>query len=147
LLLKKDAPLLKEFVRHEKEKQDSSTQARPYIAFIDRGAPVKEDGSIDQAKVLRLGLKVPEGHVLGLGDNYAMSADSRDFGFIPIRNLRGSPSFNFWPVSERLGPLPQPSSPWLTLPNLLIWSLVAIISFLSWLYYHNKHKRSVFKNK
>jgi signal peptidase I len=33
--------------------------------------------------------RVPEGMVLAVGDNYSDSIDSRDYGFVPVRNIMG----------------------------------------------------------
>ena len=74
-----------------------------------------------------------------------MSADSRDFGFVPTGNLRGAPSFIFWPPCRRLGGLPQPSYPWITFPNLLIWSLVFVIAVICLLYIRKRNGKSHFK--
>lgn len=37
--------------------------------------------------------RVPEGMVLAVGDNYADSVDSRDYGFVPERNILGKVLF------------------------------------------------------
>ena len=33
--------------------------------------------------------KIPEGYILAIGDNAEVSIDSRDYGFIPVRNVIG----------------------------------------------------------
>ncbi|MBR4448999.1 MAG: signal peptidase I [Treponema sp.] len=33
--------------------------------------------------------KVPEGYILAIGDNYEKSVDSRDYGFVSVRNVLG----------------------------------------------------------
>lgn len=33
--------------------------------------------------------KVPEGYILAIGDNYAQSVDSRDYGFVSMRDVLG----------------------------------------------------------
>lgn len=120
------------FLRFRKERSD-------YIAFVDHGAPFKE-GKLDVDFIKKFGLKVPDNAILALGDNYAMSADSRDFGFVPIENLRGAPSFTYWPPSKRLGPLPEPSRPWLTLPNLIVWGAVLLVIII-WILYCRKRRQ------
>ena len=143
-IIKKEDPTLQAFVKSEREKEQSSSEKAPYIAFIDRGAPLKE-GKIDVDFIRAFGLPIPDDSLLALGDNYAMSADSREFGLVPVRNLRGSPSFIFWPPSKRIGSLPQPASPWFTLPNLIIWLLVLIIAIAWFLYVHERNKKAHFK--
>ena len=94
-LLKKTNPMLAAFIENERIKKDSSPARHPYVPFTDSGAPLTSTGAIDREKIKRYGIKVPEDHYLVLGDNYAMSADSRDFGFVPKENLRGTPFFIF----------------------------------------------------
>lgn len=146
-LLKKTDPVLEAFVKRELEKQESSSLDQPYIAFIDRGPPLLESGELDIEFIKAFGLKIPENGVFALGDNYAMSADSRDFGFVPTMNLRGAPSFTFWPPSNRLGALPQPSYPWLTLPNCLIWGTVIAILIILTILFKVQSKKPIFKKK
>ncbi len=47
---------------------------------------------------------VPEGHVLVLGDNRGRSRDSREFGPVPLRAVRGVARWRCWPPS-RFGPV------------------------------------------
>jgi signal peptidase I len=88
--------------------------------FVDAGLPTKET-------IERFGLKLPDKQYLVLGDNHAMSGDSRVFGFVPEGNLRGAPSLIFWPYGSRWGIPNQPPYPWFTLPNVTIWTLFLIV--------------------
>ncbi len=142
-ILKSSDPTLIRFTQSELEKQKNSGREAPYIAFVDHGPPLK-DGEIDKEFIQAFGLKIPENGVLALGDNYAMSADSRDFGFVPTENLRGSPSFTFWPPGKRLGPPPQPPYPWITPTNLIVGSLVFLIAAALWIYIARRNKTSYF---
>lgn len=142
-IMKKNDPFLIRYVQNELEKQERSTREAPYIAFVDHGPPLKE-GKIDREFIEAFGLKIPEGGVLALGDNFAMSADSRDFGFTPTENLRGAPSFTFWPLGKHIGPLPQPPYPWITLPNFIVWSAVLIIAIACWIYLRKRNQTSYF---
>lgn len=143
-IFKKNDPTLIRFVQNELEKQKESSREQPYIAFIDHGPPLTEDGKINIDFIDAFGLKVPDNGIVALGDNYAMSADSRDFGFVPTENLRGAPSFTFWPPGSRLGTLPQPPYPWITLPNLIVWTLVVLIAIVIWSWLRRRNKRSLF---
>jgi signal peptidase I len=113
--LKKTDPALAQFVRKEKQKA---------VPFEDYGPPSSEE-------IRKYGLKIPDKQYLVLGDNHAMSADSRHFGFVPEDNLRGVPSLLFWPPGARFGIPPQPSYSWFTFPNLSVWS-AAFVSFAIW---------------
>ncbi len=132
-LLEETDPTLIDFIEREKKKQINATLQNPYFPFIDWEKP-----SLEMIK--DYGLRVPEKMYLVLGDNFAMSADSRDFGFVPEGNLRGAPSFIFWPVGSRLGTPNQPSTPFITLPNLLIWGIAIIAIFAWWVYQRRKYK-------
>jgi len=137
-LFKKGEATLDAFIAKEKERADTALVKDSYIPFIDSGLPTKE-------AILQYGLHIPPKSYLALGDNFAMSADSRDFGFVPQGNLRGSPSFIFWPPGPRFGRPEQPWFPWLTIPNVVIWGL-ALICFTIWFIYHKRHHRLPLKD-
>jgi signal peptidase I len=77
-LLSSEEPVLSRFIESEKEK---TTRQPNYTGFTDCGPPYKEDGSLDTDLIKRYGLLIPERSYLALGDNHAMSGDSRVFGF------------------------------------------------------------------
>lgn len=129
-LLTANDPLLIDFVEREKEKQSTAMPQNPYTPFVDSGPPTLE-------MIKENGLLIPEEMYLTLGDNFAMSADSRDYGFVPAGNLRGSPSFIFWPPGRRFGPPNQPSTPWFTFPNVLIWGLAGV-ALVGWRIHHRR---------
>ncbi|MEZ5315702.1 MAG: signal peptidase I [Chlamydiales bacterium] len=145
-VFKKHDPVLMRFVTSEQEKEEASLCESPYIAFIDRGPPIK-DGVIDRKFIETFGLKIPDHHLLALGDNYAMSADSRDFGFVPTEKLRGAPLFTFWPPGKRIGLLPQPYYDLFTIPKMVILFFIIIGSFYYIFYIRKTNKRSLFDKK
>ncbi len=102
------------------EKETSLATKGNYLPFIDQGPPSLET-------IKSFGLKIPPQRYLVLGDNHAMSGDSRLFGFVPEGNLRGAPNFIFWPYGHRWGSPNQPPYPWLTLPNIVVWVLFLLI--------------------
>ena len=136
-LFTKDDPVLQKFVEKEKEKQEKSTASSPYQGFLDAGAP-------DKQKIETFGLKVPEKSYVVLGDNHAMSGDSRYFGFVPESNLEGTPTFILWPAGPRWGWAAHKNYPWLTLPNLCVGGVVILISGVGTLYHRRKERKNHF---
>lgn len=145
ILIKKDDPILKSFDEREKNKEKVSTPKSPYVAFKDYGPPLDKEGKLDKTFLSTFGYKVPEGHYLMLGDNHAMSQDSRYFGPVPQANLQGAPSLIIWPPGDRWGIPNQKPYPLITTPRLIVWSIAAIIAFIWYLIYRRNLKRSVFK--
>lgn len=130
-IIKKDDPVLAKYVQNEDKKAKESTQSRPYLPFKDK------DGSPDKNTIQTFGVKVPDKHYLVLGDNYAMSSDSRVFGFVPEENLQGVPSFVLWPPGEGWGFPPQTGYQLITTPRLIVWG-VALVCFLLWYILHRR---------
>ncbi len=120
-ILKKGDSALTLFLKREYQKQSIATSIRPYHPFDDQGAPLTKDGAIDVEYIKRYGVTVPDKMYLLLGDNHAMSADSRLFGFVPQDNLRGTAGALFWPPGPRFGSLPQAAATLLTFPGLCVW--------------------------
>ncbi len=89
----KTDPILEQFVEKEHKRMQLSSQ---YFAFIDHGEP-KKNGQVDKAFIHAYGYRVAENHYLLLGDNHAMSNDSRFFGAVPQENIQGSAVFIFLP--------------------------------------------------
>jgi signal peptidase I len=135
LLLKGDSALVS-FLQREEEKAAAGNAQNPYRAFKDNGPPT----SLDFIK--QYGITVPPKMYLVLGDNHAMSSDSRYFGFVPESNLRGTPDFIFWPPGKRWGIPNQPPYPWITLPRVVIW-ICAALALLLWYYLHRKKNKLI----
>lgn len=134
LIIKKDDPALVKFREREEKRQASSTAKTPYVAFKDYGPPMK-DGTIDVEFIKTFGIAVPEKSYMVLGDNHAMSADSRVFGFVPETNLQGAPYWIIWPPGDRLGPPLQKPYPFMNMPRAIIWLIAALIG-IAWYAYH-----------
>ncbi len=137
-IFKKDDPALILFLKKEYQKQSMSTSVNPYFPFDDSGPPLDEEGKINVDFIRKYGLAVPEKTYLVLGDNHAMSADSRQFGFVPEDNLKGTVAFLFWPPGSRFGTPPQPSHHLFTLPNLVVVGGVILIAIGVSFYYRRK---------
>ena len=141
-LMKKDDPHLTTFVDNELTKQRNAPSYNPYFPFIDSGPPLKE-GVIDLNFIHKYGVRVPEGYYLALGDNYAMSADSRDFGFVPESNIRGAPTFIFWPFGDRFGKPLQPPYPFFNAPRITIWVSLIFCELIFLLFYYKRRKMPI----
>jgi signal peptidase I len=119
-------PNLIEFVKKEKSRKDAAPDLYPYRPFIDNGPPLLSDGSIDIEFIKTYGLTIPAKMYLALGDNHAISADSREFGFVPEENLKGAPDLVFWPPGKNFGDPNTPPYPFFNFPRGVIWSIVAL---------------------
>lgn len=134
-IMKKGDPLLTGYLEKEKTKK---------APFIDTGPPLNPDGTLDTAFIQKFGLKIPPKSYLALGDNHAMSADSRDFGFVPEDNLRGGPDFIFWPPGSRWGAPNQTPYPWINGPRCAVW-ILAGLSIWGWISFQNRRNRAPLK--
>lgn len=145
LIMEKDDPLLISFNQREIQKEKVASKERPYVAFKDYGPPLTEDGKLNQPFVGTFGYKIPEGHYLALGDNHAMSQDSRYFGPIPQANLQGAPSLIIWPPGERWGIPNQKPYPLITLPRLVVWGIAGLIALVWFIIHRRNLKKPIFK--
>ncbi|NGX35102.1 MAG: Signal peptidase IB [Candidatus Anoxychlamydiales bacterium] len=140
VIFKQDDPTLVSFLQREYKKQQSMTNQ--YKAFEDLGPPFDTyDGKFDKNIIRKFGIKIPEKMYLVLGDNHAMSADSRDFGFVPEDNLKGGVNFIFWPPSSRWGEAFQPPFEKITFPKLIIWSSAFVIVVVSTIIIRRRTKK------
>jgi signal peptidase I len=136
-LFNKEDKTLQEWVKSEKQKQAASKGSDPYIAFLDQGPP--EGKAFFEA----FSLHVPDKKYLVLGDNHAMSADSRIFGFVPEQNLQGVPEIILWPIGNRLGKPEQKPYPTFVAPRLIIWSLAAVIGLACYTVYRYRLRKRI----
>jgi signal peptidase I len=70
--------------------------------LLDESAYLKPDVKTYGQSFLTEGneVTVPEGYFFVLGDNRSYSSDSREWGFVPKKNIIGSSFFIYWPVSS-----------------------------------------------
>ena len=136
-ILSKDDPNLQEFLEKEERHQKAISN---YFPFIDNGPPLKKDGSLNKEFIQTYGLKVPEKRYYVLGDNHAVSNDSREFGFVPEDNLRGVPSFIFFAPNNRYGFPNNGLYPIFTTSRLIIWVIYAIF-FSIWGFFHYRKNK------
>ena len=125
-LFSKEDPLLIQFIEKENAKQAAASEQYPYAPFKGSKPPLKKDGSLDIEFIKNYGLTVPKKMYLVLGDNHAVSADSREFGFVPEENLKGAPDLIFWPPGSRFGHPNQPPYPFLNFPRSVIWLIIGL---------------------
>lgn len=143
-ILKKDDPILVRFLEQENKRESQSTAKEPYIAFKDYGPPLTPEGKLDKEFISTFGFKVPEKQYIALGDNHAMSQDSRHFGPVPEDNLQGTPSLILWPPGARWGMPNQKPYPIFTTPRLIVWVVFGTI-MLIWYFIHRRNiRRSMF---
>ncbi len=143
-ILKKEDSTLIAFNKREAAREKDAPASRPYVAFKDFGPPMKE-GKIDVDFIRTFGLTVPPKNYFVLGDNHAMSADSRVFGFVPQENLQGTPSLIVWPFGERLGFPAQKPYPVFVTPRLIVWGIVALLGLLYYLIHLYRASKPIFK--
>ncbi|RDB31360.1 signal peptidase I [Candidatus Similichlamydia laticola] len=139
-ILFKSDPNLVAFLENEKKKQ---TEWQSYSPFLPQRSPLLRSGELDREFMKTYGLEVPEGHLLLLGDNHVGSSDSRDFGFVPEKNIQGRALFFFWPLSSLLGQKLTLSQ---FLPNLYgigLWSVVLFFYCLRFLSIVRAGKRAL----
>jgi len=116
-IFKENDLTLQKFIENE---ELLATSVNSYEPFIDSGPPLLENNELDVQKIMENGLKIPEKSYLAMGDNHANSSDSRDFGFVPQDNIKGSANFIFWPPN-RWGKTLQPSFPPISFPKVFVW--------------------------
>lgn len=145
LLMEKDDPLLVAFHEQEKKREEKASLKSPYVAFKDYGPPLTSEGKIDREFIKTFGYRIPEGQYLVLGDNHAMSQDSRWFGPVPQANLQGAPSLIIWPPGPRLGVPLQKPYPLITFPRLVVWGIAALSILIFWLIHQWRKKQPIFK--
>jgi signal peptidase I len=143
-IFKNDDPILKAFNEREEKKERASATAKPYIAFKDAGPPLK-DGKYDVNLIRSFGITIAPKNYLVLGDNHAMSGDSRVFGFVPEENLQGAPSIILWPPGSRWGFPAQKPYPLFVMPRLIVWGIVFFGCLIAYLIHRYKLKKPVFK--
>lgn len=127
LIFENQDPLLMQFIEKEK-----SLNKNPFIY---------KNIKIDKDYILKHGMKIPKNHFLMLGDNYAMSGDSREFGFVPKENIRGKASFIYWPFGKRFGKIFQPKHNLFTFPNIFAWGIVIIATTCLCIYFKKRREK------
>lgn len=127
----KDDPVLQFFSTKEVSRQAKDYS---YFAFQDMGSPDKTP--IDTSFFQHFGYKVPEGHYLLLGDNPAMSIDSRFFGPVPEANVQGTPVLLFWPFGHRWG-IPRQPFNWPSIYSILLFA-IATAAFTTYCLYQRR---------
>ncbi len=134
-ILSSDDKVLLDFVTLETTKE---LENNGYVPFIDQGAPLLSDGTIDKEKILKDGLFVPKKSYYVLGDNHANSGDSREFGFVPEDNIQGVASFLLWAPGGRFGAPLQQSYQLFTAHKVFVWS---ILIFGIFIYYARERRK------
>lgn len=121
----KGSPLLTAFSDREMARQAKDYS---YFAFQDAGSPELEKSPVEFMS--HFGFEVPDNQYLLLGDNPAMSVDSRFFGPVPQENLQGTPILLFWPFGPRWGCPTQPYTP--LSPYSLAFIAITVIAYTTY---------------
>lgn len=145
-ILKKDDSVLTAFQEREQKRVEQATTTRPYVAFKDYGPPLKDNREYDIDFIRTFGITIPEKQYLVLGDNHAMSSDSRVFGFVPENNLQGAPSLIIWPPGDgRLGAPAQKPYPIFTFPRIIVYAILLLIAAIWYAIHRRNLQRPIFK--
>lgn len=80
-----DRPVIKRCVATEHESLVFSTDSGYSITVGGDTIPLTEA----QYQRLKYSTEVPEGFILAIGDNYAVSIDSREYGFVSVDSIMG----------------------------------------------------------
>ncbi|WP_192875478.1 signal peptidase I [Candidatus Similichlamydia epinepheli] len=131
-------PNLTLFLENEKKR---SEERKGYIPFLPQKSPLLPSGELDIPFMEEHGLEVPEGHLILLGDNHVGSSDSRDFGFVPEKNIQGSLLFFFWPQSSIFGQRLSLSQITPNMYGLSLWMVILAIYMLRVFYVVRLGKR------
>ncbi len=136
-IVPKEDSILLSFQKREEAKEAAATTKAPYVAFKDYGPPK------DKEFVKTFGITLKDKEYLVLGDNHAVSADSRVFGFVNEDNLQGAPCYILWPFGDRFGSPPQMPYPFMNLPRAIIWAIAAIIFTIWYVYEYQSKKKPI----
>lgn len=70
--------------------------------ILDESKYLKPDVKTYGGSFLQEGneVPVPEGYFFVLGDNRSFSSDSREWGFVPKKNIIGNSIFIYWPLNS-----------------------------------------------
>ncbi|QDU67602.1 signal peptidase I [Engelhardtia mirabilis] len=71
----------------------------PAGVFVD-GSRLEEPYAVTDRDDRVVSTVVDPGHVFVMGDNRPHSADSRDFGLVPVQDLRGRVELRVWPPAR-----------------------------------------------
>ncbi|KAI3638529.1 hypothetical protein MIR68_003027 [Amoeboaphelidium protococcarum] len=98
--------ILPEFLYHEVQRGDVLCCEHPYnrnMLISKRLIGLPHDRIIPRPlDADSSSIQVPPNHCWVAGDNYTHSEDSRHYGCIPLRNIKGVVLFKVWPSFERV---------------------------------------------
>jgi signal peptidase I len=86
--------------RHDQLFINGKKYAEPFLASYKKKTPGIQLTGDFSLKELTGENTVPEGKMFVLGDNRLGSWDSRNFGFVPIKQVVGKVDLRYWPLDE-----------------------------------------------
>lgn len=81
----------------------SIEQGKLYINGMRMEEPYLKSENYEERLYNMTSGKVPKGMVFVMGDNRNDSNDSRSFGFVPLRDIKGKADLRIWPVHTMRG--------------------------------------------
>lgn len=74
-------------------------EIRDHVTYVD-DQPLNEPYLMENARMDYGPIYVPENSLFVMGDNRNNSADSREWGFLPMENVTGRTLFRYWPLKN-----------------------------------------------
>ncbi|HZK52723.1 MAG TPA: signal peptidase I [Desulfosporosinus sp.] len=88
-----------DFIKRVVGMAGDTVEIRNHTTFVNN-QPLYEPYVTDQSKNDFGPIVIPAASVFVMGDNRNNSADSREWGFLPVENITGRSLFRYWPMDQ-----------------------------------------------